>query len=203
MKRAIYSSFALVASLVLIQSCADKKPETIKKNVQYVSGADEVTYLKLGKEITDTVGKTLKRNLVNALKEGGPANAMSFCNAQAMELTDVYSAKYNTEVKRVSDKNRNPNNAADKTELDVLSDFKRMLKNGEPLSPKIAIDAAGQKHFYAPIFTGGVCLSCHGNPKNIQPETVALIDSLYPTDKALNYSIDELRGLWSVKFKNN
>ncbi|MFT4545284.1 MAG: hypothetical protein ACI9EQ_001755, partial [Bacteroidia bacterium] len=114
MKRAIYLSFALFAGLLLIQSCADKKPETIKKNVQYVSGADEVTYLKLGKEIIDTVGKTLKGSLVNAMKEGGLANAMSFCNAQAMELTDVYSIKYNTEVKRVSDKNRNPNNAADK-----------------------------------------------------------------------------------------
>ena len=51
-----------------MQSCAEKKPEAVKMNVQYVSGADEVTYLKLGKEITDTVGKTLKSNLVKAMQ---------------------------------------------------------------------------------------------------------------------------------------
>lgn len=186
-----------------MQSCAEKKPEAVKMNVQYVSGADEVTYLKLGKEITDTVGKTLKSNLVKAMQSGGPMNAVQFCNAKAMELTDVYSKKYNTDVKRISDKNRNPQNAASEVEVLVIEDFKRMLENGEPLSPKVAIDLDGKKNYYAPIFTGGVCLTCHGNPKNMQPELLAAIDNLYPADKAKGYAVDELRGIWSIKFKNS
>lgn len=186
-----------------MQSCAEKKPEKVVKNVQYVSGADEVTYLRLGKEITDTVGATLKGNLVAAMQDGGPVNAMQFCNMEAMALTDVYSARYNTDVKRVSDKNRNPKNAAIEKELAVLEDFKRMLEAGEPLSPKVAIDAEGKKNYYAPIFTGGVCLTCHGNAKNMQPELVSAIDSLYPKDKGKGYAVDELRGIWSVKFKNS
>jgi hypothetical protein len=120
-----------------------------------------------------------------------------------MKLTDIYSLRYNTDVRRVSDKNRNPKNSANKTELDIIEDFKAMLENGEPLLPKVAIDLDGKKNFYAPIFTGGACLTCHGNPKNMQPELVSAIDSLYPADKAKGYAVDELRGIWSIKFKNS
>ena len=203
MKRKFYLFLPLVLVVFLVQSCASDKANPAKKNVQYVSGADEVTYLKLGKEIVDSVGGNLKQNLLSAMKEGGPQNAISFCNQNAVALTNSYSLKYNTEVKRVSDKNRNPSNAANETELAVLEDFNRMLEKGEPLSPKISIDAEGRKHFYAPIFTGGLCLSCHGNSKSIQPEVLTVIDSLYPTDLARDYSIEELRGLWSIKFKNS
>ena len=203
MRRIVLSVIALIAGLFWLQSCADKKPEKVVKNVQYVSGADEVTYIKLGNEITDTVGATLKSNLVAAMQNGGPANAVQFCNLKAMELTQIYSKKYNTEVKRVSDRYRNAANAADETELDVLADFRNSLENQQPLSPKVAIDAEGRKHYYAPIFTGGVCLTCHGNPKNMQPELLTAIDSLYPNDKARDYTVDELRGIWSIKFKNS
>ncbi len=203
MKRTFQIIFVLVAGVFLMQSCAEKKPQTVKKNVQYVSGADEVTYLKLGKEITDTVGKTLKSNLMKAMQNGGPTNAISFCNANAMDITDVYSEKYHTEVKRVSDKNRNPVNAANETELHVLADFTEALENGDPALPKVAIDMDGRKNYYAPIFTGGLCLNCHGDSKNIQPEVLTAIDSLYPNDKARDYSVEELRGIWSIKFKNS
>ncbi|MFT6211570.1 MAG: hypothetical protein ACJATE_002209, partial [Bacteroidia bacterium] len=73
-----------ISGMFWLQSCADKKPEKVVKNVQYVSGADVVTYLRLGKEITDTVGATLKGNLVTAMQDGGPVNAMQFCNMEAM-----------------------------------------------------------------------------------------------------------------------
>jgi len=203
MRKKYLIALAVLGTAFWLQSCTEKKPEKVVKNVQYVSGADEVTYLRLGKEIADTVGATLKTNLQNAMKTGGPVNAVQFCNMEAMPLTNMYSAKYSTEVKRVSDRNRNPNNAASEKELAVLDDFKRMLEAGETLSPKVAIDAEGKKNFYAPIFTGGVCLTCHGNPANMQPELVSAIDSLYPNDKAKGYAVDELRGIWSIKFKNS
>ena len=203
MFRTIQIATVLIIAVFLMQSCVEKKPTVVNKNVQYVSGADEVTYLKLGKEITDTVGKTLKSNLVQAMENGGPVNALTFCNSQAMELTAIYSDKYNTEVKRVSDKNRNAANAASEVELSVLADFNLALSKGEPASPKVAIDLEGRKNYYAPIFTGGVCLSCHGHEKNLQPEVVSIIDSLYPLDKAKGYTANEIRGIWSIKFKNS
>ncbi len=194
----------MTTAIIGFQSCADKKPDNVvSKNVQYVSGADEVTYIKLGNEITDTVGTTLKSNLMAAMKNGGPVSAVSFCNMNAMELTKIYSEKYNTEVRRVSDRNRNEANQPDKMEMEVIADFKNSIEQKQPLSPKVAIDAEGRKHYYAPIFTGGPCLSCHGDPKNMQPELLSAIDSLYPSDKARDFKIDELRGIWSIKFKNS
>lgn len=203
MKRTYSVIIAAFAVMFVFQSCSDTKPEKVVKNVQYVTGKDEITYLKIGTEITDTVGKTLKMNLQNAMQDGGPVNAVQFCNLEAMELTNLYSAKYNTEVKRVSDKNRNPKNAANEKEMAVLEDFKRMRKDGETITAKVTIDADGRKHYYAPIFTNGLCLTCHGNSKNMQPELVSAIDSLYPNDKAKEYAVDELRGIWSIKFKNS
>lgn len=203
MKYLAMNVFVFLAAAALLQSCGEQKAEKVVKNVQYVSGQDEVTYIKLGNEIADSVGATLKGNLMMAMKEGGPLNAIRFCNTRAMELTDSYSKTYSTDVKRVSDRNRNPMNAANEKELAVLEDFKATLESGKPLSPKVSIDADGNKHYYAPIFTGGLCLTCHGNPKNMQPELVTVIDSLYPTDNAKGYAVDELRGLWSIKFKNS
>ncbi len=196
-------ALSLIAGLLVVQGCAEKKPKPVKKNVQYVSGADEVTYIKLGNEIVDTVQNTLKKHLMAAMKSGGPAQAVSFCNAKAMKLTERYSDKYFTDVKRVSDRNRNPLNEPNEKELMVIEDFKKTLEAGDPISPKIAIDADGKKHYYAPIFTGGACLACHGNPKNMQPELISALDSLYPADKAIDYKVDEIRGIWSVKFKNS
>lgn len=203
MKKHLVVFSLIVGGLWLLQSCGEEKPKTVKHNVQYVSGPDEVTHIKLGNEIRDTVQATLKANLVRAMQNGGPANAVQFCNLKAMPLTDSYSEKYFTEVKRVSDKNRNPSNKPSAKELDVIEDFRRSIEAGQPLSPNISIDADGKKNYYAPIFTGGVCLTCHGNPKNMQPELLTVIDSLYPKDKAKGYAIDELRGIWSIKFKNS
>lgn len=205
MKRNYLIAIAVLGTAFWLQSCADKKPENkaVEKNVQYVSGPDEVTYIRMGNEISDTIGTTLKINLQQAMKNGGPVSAVQFCNMEAMALTNAYSAKYNTEVKRVSDRFRNPKNAANEKELAVMQDFKRMLDAGEPLSPKVAIDAEGRKNFYAPIFTGGACLACHGSSANMQPELVTALDSLYPNDNAKGYVADELRGIWSIKFKNS
>lgn len=206
--KTLYTLAILTSVLLFIQSCSDagsnkEESNPVKKNVQYVSGADAITYIKVGNEVTDSVQAKLKANLVAAMQEGGPINAVEFCNTQALPLTASYSGKFNTEVKRVSDRNRNPKNAANEKELEVINDFKKMVAEGKPLTPKVSISEDGEKHYYAPIFTGGVCLTCHGNPKNMQPELVSVIDSLYPNDNAKGYAVDELRGIWSVKFKNS
>jgi len=194
-------SIAIIA-IALFIGCSQPEQIKVKKNVQYVSGSDEVTYLKLGREITDSVGLQLKNNLMKAMQEGGRVNAVRFCNTKALPITDSYSLKYNTEVKRVSDRNRNTANRPNELEQAVMDDYRELMASGKPLSPKVAIDGDGRKNFYAPILTGGVCLTCHGDEKNMQPELVAVIDSLYPNDAAKGFKVDELRGIWSVKFKN-
>ena len=48
--------------------------------------------------------------------------------------------------------------------------------------------------------TNIMCLQCHGKPdKDILPNTLTKIGSLYPEDKAIGYGVDELRGIWVVE----
>lgn len=44
-----------------------------------------------------------------------------------------------------------------------------------------------------------MCLQCHGSEKDIKPETLAKIKSLYPNDKAIGYQENEMRGLMVIK----
>lgn len=41
-----------------------------------------------------------------------------------------------------------------------------------------------------------MCLQCHG--KLMNPEVLKKIKELYPKDKAVGYSENEVRGIWSI-----
>ena len=97
-------------------------------------------------------------------------------------------------IKRVSDKNRNPDNAANETERKYIDFFKEQLVLKQKLEAKFDNGV-----FYAPITTNNMCLQCHGSEKDIKPETLAKIKSLYPNDKATGYKENEMRGLMVIK----
>ena len=56
-------------------------------------------------------------------------------------------------------------------------------------------------NFYYPIITNEMCLKCHGTPDIIEPSSLKLLQDIYPTDKAIGYSENEIRGVWSIRFK--
>ena len=46
----------------------------------------------------------------------------------------------------------------------------------------------------------GLCLNCHGEPgKEINESTLEKINSLYPEDKAIDFKVGDLRGMWSIE----
>ena len=47
------------------------------------------------------------------------------------------------------------------------------------------------------IPTGNLCVACHGS--NIQPDLLAAIKALYPSDKATGFKVGDLRGAFVVK----
>lgn len=107
----------------------------------------------------------------------------------------------NARIKRVSDRPRNINNQANKKELAIIEKFKTSIasnKNYEPVTELID----GVNHFYYPITTNSMCLQCHGEPnKDINADVYATISQLYPTDKAVGYDVNQVRGIWSITFK--
>lgn len=198
-----FSLVSVVIGLMVWASCSNAPEQQSKTNVQYLSGTDEVTYRRIGKEIMTAVSDTLKFSLMRAMGERGPTHAVEFCNAQALSLTASFSKKYDTEVKRTSDRLRNPANSPNQLESAVIADYRAEQAEGKALVPKVVIDAKGRKVFFAPIFTAAPCLVCHGNEANMDEALRERLTTLYPEDNAKGFGIDELRGIWSITFKTS
>ncbi|MGB5498181.1 MAG: DUF3365 domain-containing protein [Maribacter sp.] len=142
----------------------------------------------------------LGKNLMKAIQEKGTVGAVKFCNIEAMKLTDSMSVMHNAIIKRVSDKARNPKNMANAKELGHIAAFKEQAKDGFDIDP-IVEEINREVNFYYPITTNTMCLQCHGTPnEQVTSETLGTLKALYPSDKALGYNVNEVRGIWSIVF---
>lgn len=166
---------------------------------EFVAVAKEKTYADIGLEYVLGTQKVLGKNLMGTIQKKGTIEAMAFCNIQAIPLTDSMSVNYNATIKRVSDKNRNPNNKANAEELIYIAQFKKDLAANKEPKPVI-VEKGDKVHFYYPIPTNAMCLQCHGTSDNIKPEVQMKIKGLYPNDLATGYSENEVRGMWSIVF---
>ena len=164
---------------------------------KYVEPKKEKTYADIGLEYALGTKKVLGKNLMGAIQKKGTLEALSFCNIQAIPLTDSMSTKFNASIKRVSDKNRNPNNKANTEELQYIAQFKKELAAKKEIKP-VVIEKGNKVQFYYPIETNTMCLQCHG--KQIKPEVSQKIMKLYPKDLAIGYNESEVRGIWSITF---
>jgi cytochrome c553 len=158
------------------------------------------TYADIGLDYALSTKKILGKNLMEAIQQKGTMEALTFCNIQAIPLTDSMSTQFNATIKRVSDKNRNPNNKANAEELYYIAQFKKDLVDKKDIKP-VALEKGDKIQFYYPIETNTMCLQCHG--KQIKPEVQRQILKLYPKDLAVGYDENEVRGIWSISFKNN
>lgn len=186
-----HKKYIIVSALIavaLLLSCKEDKSTSGKSDV----------LLEKGKNITSSTFMALSSQLQKAMKEGGVSNAVKYCNVQALPITDSLAAIYDVEIKRTSDRVRNPQNTATAAELGVIKEYQNLLSKGDQLKPQVGKNEKG-KTFYAPILTNDLCLKCHGN-KNEMASYDAIAD-LYPEDQATGYNSGELRGIWSVQFR--
>lgn len=156
-----------------------------------------ISFEAMGLEYALSTKKVLGSNLMGTIQEKGTLAALQFCNLRAYPLTDSMATVHNAEIKRVSDKPRNPNNAANAEEVKILEKYKKQIANNETMAPKV-IEKGNKIHFYYPIETNTMCLQCHG--AKVEPDVLKKIALLYPKDMALGYSENEIRGIWSIQF---
>ena len=169
----------------------NKKNKSTQNNQQ--------SYLELGQQIAMSTKALLGKNLMSALNQQGPEGALAFCHVNATELTENVANQHQVKIKRVSDRNRNPENQANEQELSYITNTQDKLKQQLPISGQI-IQQSDTVVAYYPITTNAMCLQCHGKPgKDIAVTTMNKIQSLYPNDKAINYSVNELRGIWVIE----
>jgi cytochrome c553 len=166
---------------------------------EFVAEEKEKTFADIGLEYALGTKKVLGKNLMGTIQKEGTEKALAFCNHEAIPLTDSMSVHYNAKIKRVSDKNRNPNNKANEEELKYIEQFKKDLAEKKEVQP-IVVEEGKKVHFYYPIETNTMCLQCHGKDENIKPEVAKKIKTLYPNDLAVGYGENEVRGIWSIVF---
>jgi cytochrome c553 len=155
--------------------------------------------MKKGQNIATATKTVLGKNLLGAINKMGTEGALAFCNEKAIPLTDSMSLTLNAKIKRVSDKNRNPDNAANEDELSYISLAKKEIAVSGQASPKMTETGNGFLGYY-PIMTNDMCLQCHGKVgETLKEPTFTRIVELYPKDLATGYASDELRGIWVVE----
>ena len=179
-----------------------EKPDWFEKHYQEERGNQNRQSHKISKkeqaqQYAMATKAILGKNLMHAIKTKGTAGALEFCNTRAIPLTDSMAKAQGVSISRVSDKPRNPNNEANGHLAEQLELYKASLNAGETIEPCIV--SIGSKAYYTiPIMTNGMCLQCHGT-EQINAETRAKLNALYPTDKATGYDVDQLRGMWVVE----
>jgi len=182
----------LITAIVIFSSCSNALSEEQK-----------LKYTNEGKEMAMATANKLGSNLIKKMKEGGVKQAVPFCNTMAYALTEEMSEKFNAEIRRTSDKIRNEKNKPNNDENNVINNYKKALAENIKLEPVVEIDENGNPHFYAPIILQKKCLACHGTiGKEVSVKTDSLIRSYYANDKAIGYKEGDLRGIWSITFKN-
>jgi hypothetical protein len=160
------------------------------------------------KKITGAFFEELKGALGKGIKEGGPVSAVEVCNVQAPGIAMKHSQSSGWDVGRTSLKLRNPGNAPDAWEIQVLNDFEKRRASGEgpdTLAYSEVVQEDGQEYFrfmkaiVMPPADKMPCLMCHGG--NIDPTLAAKLDELYPQDKARGYEAGQVRGAFTLKKK--
>lgn len=186
--------------LTFLFACNSSEEKVAEDDMKVVITTEE-GYLIKGKEIAEATFNVLSTNLKNAMAEGGVENALTFCNVNAMPLTDSLSSYYNVSIKRVSHKPRNLINEPTAQEQHIIDDY-LALGIVENMKPMIAKNEQQNNVFYAPISAKGLCLTCHGIVgETLLPEHYEMVKKFYPNDKAIGFKEGDFRGMWSITFK--
>lgn len=155
-----------------------------------------------GDSLTAEAQTNLISSLQKAIEEGGFEHAIAFCNENASTITASNLPSDEIQLKRVSFKNRNPQNVPDADESLILDAYAYNVENGLENKPNIQKIENGEVFLYtkAILFPGGLCSNCHGNPDtDISNQVLNSINELYPGDQATGFQPGDLRGMWSIK----
>jgi len=167
----------------------------------YLSASDEAEELSRAKLASAAFATALKSELVIAMQSGGALEAIEVCHTRAHSIASQVSQETGMQLSRVSARNRNPGNAAQGWQLEVLSIFEQRRLAGESPATlswhETAETGSGIEFRYMKaIPTGGLCLQCHGT--GIAPDVAEKLAELYPQDKAVGYSEGDIRGAFLV-----
>lgn len=204
MNKIIFLLLALITGLSSCNFSGNNKSVIIEAdNVSQITLNDSIrnSLIRRGNSIARKTQNALQKELGKAIKSGGMAHAIEFCNLRAIEISDSLSLKHQIMVKRVAVNNRNPNNSMTTQENEIFNKSVNSFKTDGVTKPIVGVNELNQAVYYQAIPMRPVCLNCHGNlESDIKPEVAQRIKKLYPNDKAVNFETKDLRGMWVITF---
>lgn len=158
--------------------------------------------IQQARSLVQAFGSDLKSTLMTTMKTAGPIKAVEVCNTEAGPIAHKNSALSDWRVNRTSLKIRNTKNTPDEWELSILEQFEQRKAAGESVQKIEYFEEIKQGsetiyRYMKPIPTAGACLVCHG--QQLDENIADKIHTLYPNDKATGYTINDIRGAFTLQ----
>jgi len=138
-----------------------------------------------------------KYNLQNALRSAlseDATEAIKACQIQAPQIAEALSHN-GIRVGRTSHRLRNPDNAPPNWVKPILEAYIASPSDREPRNVSLPANRLG---YAEPIMLQPLCTTCHG--ETISKEVATRINKLYPEDRAVGFSVGDLRGIFWVEY---
>jgi hypothetical protein len=166
--------------------------------------AQDEAWVADARAVASAVPPKLLEVLNAEIVKGGPASAVAVCNEKAPQMAKAASEKSGWTIRRVSERNRNPKAVPDAWELAALQDFDQRVLAGEKaanLEKFAVVESNGVKEyrFVKALPVQQVCLACHGPAEKISADVAERLKTLYPADKAVGYSLGQIRGAITLR----
>jgi len=183
----IWASCAIGIILIAFIGCGGKKV------------ADSDLSRAAGK-VVDNFSNELRNELYTAIEDSGVVWAVRICSEKGPLLSARYSSIPGWSVRRVSIRFRNPENAPDDFEREVLQILENRPANAGDEYFRWT-EEGGKKtfRFLKAIKVKATCLNCHGPRDKFSADLRKVLDEKYPNDQAYDFGIDDYRGAYSVK----
>ncbi|MBT8045385.1 MAG: DUF3365 domain-containing protein [Verrucomicrobiae bacterium] len=194
------SIIAIIFSVSACQEKPEQKASQDQATIEVQSDAKQL--MEKGQKVSTALLESLGPKLKAALKSGGPEHALVICEQLAQPSTYEVSDEFEgLTLSRVSLKTRNPENAADELDVELLKTWEEQLAEGGsvPVS-ELRYKDEQTPVYYRPIMTQEVCMKCHGDPSTFSKELTTKLAELYPDDKATGYRPGQLRGAFRIEF---
>ncbi|MCG2577182.1 DUF3365 domain-containing protein [Dechloromonas sp. XY25] len=147
----------------------------------------------------------VRSELMKELERTGPVRAITVCKYSVPEITSNISRQTGMRVTRVALRPRNRAlGEPDVWEQRVLLDFENRVAKGEKADGleyhEVVEEPAGRVFRYMKALPMvQPCLLCHGPSNQISEGVRTLLATEYPSDKAVEYNLGQVRGAVSVK----
>ncbi|MEZ4334264.1 MAG: efflux RND transporter periplasmic adaptor subunit [Myxococcota bacterium] len=151
--------------------------------------AAEARWREQGAAAIAALKRGLMGELSRAIAAGGAVEAIEVCRVRAPQIARAVETPA-VRVGRTSHRLRNAANAAPVWVAPLLDDWVAGRRTNEPA---VVALGDGRGGYVEPLFTGEMCLACHG--ESIAPDVAARIRALYPEDRAVGFRVGALRGL--------